>query len=71
MSKERIEATMTFDADAFKYIENKCNEYNLSQTEFLKKAMALMIIALDNKKLGNKIAIIDKKTDKLEEIKGL
>ena len=71
MNKEKIEATMTFEPEAFKYIEDICKKNNLTQTEFLKRSMVLMAIALNNKNIGNYIAIVDKKNDKIEEITGL
>lgn len=46
-------------------------ETHTSETDILKKAIFLLDIAMENKKKGNKVAIVDKEDHKVGDIFGV
>lgn len=52
-------------------LEEMSNGAHATKTDILKKAIFLMYIAMDSKKKGNQVAIVDSKGRKVSEILGV
>lgn len=52
-------------------LEKLCEENHLTKSDFLRKSIALMQVALKNKEKGNHLEIVNEKGEKQGEIIGL
>ena len=52
-------------------LEKMSREAHATKTDILKKAIFLMDIAMNSKKMGNQVAVVDKKGHKVSDILGV
>lgn len=52
-------------------LEQMCEDNQLSKSEFIRRAIALMGVAMNYKKKGGHLVVLDDKNNKMTEIVGL
>lgn len=71
MSKTTVKMSLHLSSEANDLLEKLSEEGHMSKSDVLRKAIALMELALDSKKQGNHLAIINNKNETVKEIVGL
>ena len=52
-------------------LEQMCDDNQLTKSEFIRRAIALMGVAMNYKKKGGHLVVLDEKDNKMTEITGL
>lgn len=71
MAKPSVKLSLHLSPDTNNMIERLCEEGHMTKSELLRKSIALIEVALDNKKEGNSLVIQSKDGKKIKEIIGL
>lgn len=71
MSKRTIRLSLNLSPETDILLESLCEQGNMTKSELFRKSVALMEIALNYKKKGDKLAILDKDDKKISEIIGI
>lgn len=66
-----ISLSLNMSPELHKKLKKMSLEAHTSETDILKKAIFLLDIAMENKKKGNKVAIVDKEDHKVGDIFGV
>ena len=70
-SKATVKMSLNLSPKTFEFLEDLCEENCMTKSDFLRKSIALMSVALKNKKKGSSIVVINDKGEKEGEIIGL
>lgn len=66
-----VKLSLHISLEANRLMEKACEENLLTKSDFMRKAMALMVYVIDYKKKGGHVAILDKNDKKMIEIVGV
>lgn len=66
-----VKLSLHISDEANELMEEVCKENLLTKSEFLRRAMALMIYTMNYKKKGGHIAVLDKDDNKLADVVGI
>lgn len=66
-----VKLSLHISEEANELMEKACAENLLTKSEFMRKAMALMVYTINSKKKGGHLAILDKDDKKLADIVGI
>lgn len=69
--KSTIKLSLHLSPNTNEVLESLSHDHHMTKSEFLRKAIALMEVALNNKQKGNRLIIVDKDERKVSEIIGL
>lgn len=70
MSKD-VRFALSVSPELAQRLEDMAKQEHTTKSEIIRKALAVMTIALDNKKVGNRLAVVDKSGSKVSDILGL
>lgn len=70
-SRGTVKMSLHLSLDTNDTLEQLSSENHMTKSELLRKALALMEVALNNKEKGNHLIIVDKNDKKISEILGL
>lgn len=71
MNYDTVKMSLHLSLQTNAIVEKLCEENHLTKSEFLRKSIALMQVALKNKENGNHLVVINDKGEKQGEIIGL
>lgn len=71
MNTATISMSLHLTPETLNILEEICEDNNLTKTDLLRKALALIQIALKYKKKGGHLIVVDDKDHKMSEIIGL
>jgi predicted transcriptional regulator len=71
MRSEALKMSVHLSPELSKKLEKMSEESHSSKSDVLRKAIFLMDVAIDSKKHGNKLAVVDQKGHKVSEIIGV
>ena len=69
--KDMVRFAVAISPELAKKLEHMADETHTSKSDILRKALLIMDIAIDNKKQGNRLALVNKEGQKVSEILGL
>ena len=69
--KSTIKMSLHLSPETNETLEELADQNHITKSELLRKALALIEVALKSKKKGNRLAILDKNDKKISEIIGL
>lgn len=70
-SKASVKMSLHLSPETNQVLEQLSEENQMTKSELLRKALALIEVALKNKVQGNHLVIVDKNDNKISEIVGL
>lgn len=68
---DKIKLSLHLSRDTDERLERLCDESGITKSELLRRSLALMEIAIDIKKKGNHLAVLNKNDHKVSDIIGL
>jgi len=71
MSKATVKMSLHLSPETNDMLEQLSQDNHLTKSDLLRKALALMQVALKNKKKGNHLVVLNDKGEKEGEIVGL
>lgn len=71
MSKATVKMSLHLSEETNDMLEKLCEDNHLSKSEFLRKSIALMELALKYKKKGDHLIVVDNNNNKVSEIIGI
>jgi hypothetical protein len=66
-----VKLSLHISQEANELMEEACEENLLTKSDFMRKAMALMIYTMGYKKKGGHLAVLDKNDKKLADVVGI
>jgi hypothetical protein len=66
-----VKLSLHISQEANDLMEEVCQENLLTKSEFMRKAMALMVYTMNYKKKGGHLAVLDKDDKKLADVVGI
>lgn len=70
-SKATVKMSLHLSPETSNTLEKLAKDNHITKSDLLRKALALIEVALKNKEKGNHLAILDKNDNKVSEIIGL
>ncbi len=71
MNKATVKMSLHLSPETNQILEQLCQDNHLTKSDFIRKSIALMQVALKNKKKGNHLVVINDKGENQGEIIGL
>lgn len=71
MNRKKIRFKIEMSPELDKRLDEMSESEHTTKSAIMRKALLLMILALENKKKGNKLAFVDKNDNKVSDILGL
>lgn len=66
-----VKLSLHISGEANVLMEEACEENLLTKSEFMRRAIALMVYTMNYKKKGGHLAVLDKNDKKLADVVGL
>jgi len=70
-SKATVKMSLHLSPETYEILEKLSEDNHLTKSDFLRKSIALMEVALKNKRMGNHLVIMNNKGEKESEIIGI
>jgi hypothetical protein len=71
IAKDTVKMSLHLSPETNAVLEEMCEDNHLTKSEFLRKSIALMQVALKSKKKGNHLVVVNDRGEKEGEIIGL
>lgn len=71
MNKETVKMSLHLSPETNAILENLCEDSHVTKSELLRRSLALMQVAISNKKKGNHLVVLNDKGEKQGEIIGI
>lgn len=71
MSTATIKMSLHLSPETNEILEKMCEDNHLTKSDLLRRSLALMQVALKNKKNGNHLVVVNEQGEKQGEIIGL
>ncbi len=71
MATATVKMSLHLSGKTNELLEQMCDESELSKSEFIRRAIALMGVAMNYKRKGGHLVVLDDKDNKMTEIVGL